>query len=406
MKKLQASVITLLLLLSVCLIAAFPTSAADVNYDDFEIYDGVLVEYIGEDSEVVVPSVDRDGNPVTHIDSRAFRDNKTITSVVVSEGIETMGKEVFEYCENLVEATLPYSLLECGYSTFRHTSLHSIVIPGQLKEVPSDFIVSGGNCSDVVISPGGEVVKGGSLYVTCSEIIFPDSVYEIGASTFSYQHVDMSIYICNPDCELGAPGYASFKETVGPIWWARAGAKSELKIYSLKDSAVEEFVNQYQKGTTSYNDSTGLHCEGRFVPIKQEKLDEYQAKCEERGITEVPEEPKEPENDPDKGTTSGDEGNTTTGGSKNNGTGNNNGSVSTDNNLMMVIIIVAAAFFLIIIIIVVVVLVVVMNKKNKKKNKKKKAKPAEPVAEAPAEEPVVEETAEEAPAEEEKGEEE
>ena len=76
MKKLLASVITLLLLVSCCLIAAFPTSATDINYDDFDIIDGVLLEYVGPGGDVVVPAVDEDGNPVTRIDTKAFRDFK------------------------------------------------------------------------------------------------------------------------------------------------------------------------------------------------------------------------------------------------------------------------------------------------------------------------------------------
>lgn len=141
-KKLLASVIILLLLLSVCLIAAFPASAADVNYDDFEIYDGVLVEYIGPGGAVEIPSVDREGNPVTHIDTRAFYGNTDVTSVVIPEGIETMGNSVFEGCTNLVEVSLPYSLKEAEYNTFKSTGIMSIVIPGQLKNVPSSFIVA------------------------------------------------------------------------------------------------------------------------------------------------------------------------------------------------------------------------------------------------------------------------
>ena len=175
MKKLLASVITLLLLLSCFLIAAFPTSAADVNYDDFEIYDGVLVEYLGSDSEVVVPSVDRDGNPVTFIDNKAFWGNTAITNVVISEGIETMGSQVFEECSNLVEVSLPYSLKESGHSALRKTSLYSIVVPAQLTTVPPSFATANGSTlSDIVISPGVEVISADS-FSGVSEIIFPES---------------------------------------------------------------------------------------------------------------------------------------------------------------------------------------------------------------------------------------
>ena len=100
MKKILTSFIVLLLLVSCCLIAAFPTSASDVNYDDWDIIDGVILEYLGTDPDVVVPAVDEDGNPITRIDSRAFLKNTNIQSVVISEGIETVG-DVADYLEEI-----------------------------------------------------------------------------------------------------------------------------------------------------------------------------------------------------------------------------------------------------------------------------------------------------------------
>lgn len=83
MKKLLSSLVVLLLLVSCCLIAAFPTSASDINYEDFDIIDGVLLEYVGPGGDVVVPAVDGDGNLVTRIDIKAFYGNTDVTSVVV-----------------------------------------------------------------------------------------------------------------------------------------------------------------------------------------------------------------------------------------------------------------------------------------------------------------------------------
>lgn len=398
MKKLLASVIILLLLLSVCLIAAFPASAADVNYDDFEIYDGVLVEYIGPGGAVEIPSVDREGNPVTHIDTRAFYGNTDVTSIVIPEGIETMGNSVFEGCTNLVEVSLPYSLKEAEYNTFKSTGIMSIVIPGQLKNVPSSFIVA--PCADIVISPGVEVIESGALYTgVCPEIIFPDSVYQVYAFAMCYYHTDVSLYFCNPEVELGTPGHHGWSETeTGPIIWARAGTKPEIKFYSLDDSAVEEYVKEYQNGDELI-DGGLKHCAARFIPIKQDKIDEYQAAAEKNGITSAPVvddggDKTGSEQTGDKNNSGNTNGNNQGTNGGNNANANNAGS---DNTLLIVIIIAVVVFFMMIIIVLVIVMVM-MNKKNKKK---KKVKAAEPVAEVTAEEPVAEESAEE-----EKGEEE
>ena len=119
MKKALIGVLVILILLLSCLFAAFPASASDVNYDDFEIIDGVLIEYLGEGGDVVIPTEDADGNPVTWVDSRAFYGCTTLTSVVVPEGIEGFGNSVFEGCTNITEVTLPYSLGEASYNVFK-----------------------------------------------------------------------------------------------------------------------------------------------------------------------------------------------------------------------------------------------------------------------------------------------
>ncbi len=386
MKKLFASVITLLLLVSCCLIAAFPTSATDINYDDFDIIDGVLLEYEGEGGDVVIPAADEEGNPVTRIDSKAFHGNTDVTSVVVPEGIEEFGNSVFEGCTNLTEVSLPYSLHTADYNVFKNTGLMSIVIPGNLKEVLSSFVVA--PCADVVISPGVEVFKAGALYVgsACTELIFPDSVYQIYAFAFCYFANDVSLYFCNPDVELGTPGHRGWQENaVGPIIWARSGSKPEIKIYSLDDSLVEEYVKEHQKDFITTTDGEYVYAKARFLKLDEDKLEEYQEKCEERGITKAP-------------VVVGDNDNTTTGEGNNNQVTNQNNTINNNaatnqggvNNTTWVIIIAVAAAFFLLMIGMMVMMMVMMNKKKKKKKKKKKAK----TVEASAKE-VVEEVTEE-----------
>lgn len=74
MKKLLASLIVLILILSCCLMGAMPTSAAGgINYDDWLIFDGAVVEYVGTNPNVVVPTKDADGLPITIISERPLR---------------------------------------------------------------------------------------------------------------------------------------------------------------------------------------------------------------------------------------------------------------------------------------------------------------------------------------------
>ena len=395
MKKLLTSLIVLLLLVGCCLIAAFPTSASDINYDDWDIIDGVIIEYIGAGGDVVVPSVDADGNPITHIDSRAFRSNTDITSVVISEGIETMGSEVFEYCENLTEATLPWSLTETGISIFRRCNLYALTIPGQLKILKNDFSV-GGPITDFVISHGVEEIASDAIYGHFTELVLPESVYLVKAhfrGGMAHTVKEWRLTILNPECELGvSDGKDEYFEkfgSVGPLTTGYDGCACKIVVQGLKDSPIKEYVNTYMKDKDYMGKVTT-----RFVGLEQDELDKIDEENRARSILEAPATDDGGNGDNgDNGDNGGDGGNgsnnngSNNNGSNNNGSNNNgsnnNGNVNSDNggnNMLLIIIIIVACFFFLIIV-VVVVMVVMMNGNKKKKKKKKVAAPVEDVVE-------------------------
>ena len=65
--------------------------------------------YEGTDALVRIPSV-YNGMPVSSIGVSAFAQNKTITTVIVSEGVLNIGTSAFKECTALTEVTLPESI--------------------------------------------------------------------------------------------------------------------------------------------------------------------------------------------------------------------------------------------------------------------------------------------------------
>ena len=400
MKKLLSSLIVLLLLVGCCLIAAFPTSASDINYDDWDIIDGVVIEYIGEGGDVVVPSVDVDGNPITHIDSRAFKQNKDITSVVVSEGIETMGNEVFEYCENLTEASLPYSLTEMGYSMFRYANLYSITVPGNVKRVRHDFATCA-NLSEVVISSGVEEIEYSSFYGVFTKLVLPKSVLVAeGLFRGGMKHLttEWDLYILNPSIVLGennqkaSSGFYDKYGPIGPLTYAYEGCKAVITIYGLEGSAIKDYVDNYMVGKVGTMTA-------RFSGIDQDKIDELEE--DNKAVSTPKPVVNNNNNNQNNNDGSGDgavDGDGTVDGD---GSGNNNGDGSNNNNTnngtnnggtnnggtnnggttttiyqqggidFQMLLIIGGAIILVIVIAIVVVIIVLSNSKNKKKKKKK-----------------------------------
>ena len=407
MKKIIVSLIVSLLLLSVCIVAAVPASAAEgVNYDDWLIYDGAIVGYCGSDAEVVVPTKDADGLPITSIGPNAFAGkenavNTTLEKVVIPEGITEIGGRAFEYCASLTEVSLPYSLKKAGGAAFRRCeNLVSIVIPGNLKIVPKDF-TSGSPLTELVISYGVEEITCDAFGGTqTTEIVFPETVCHIGAGAFNAVGKEtgerLEIYITNDDCALGVKNedslfFAEDYPAKGGIvhlthYEGGYNKATKIHIYGLKDGSVKEYVKQYM------NDAAGKPWEyAVFHGISADDLAEKNEWCKENGILE-PEDNKANQEDKDNNDEDNNDNDDNSSSDKKND--KTDSSSSDMSQMMMIMMIGMGGLVLIIIIVVVVVLVVMMGKKKKKK--KKKAKVEAPIEEAPVEEAAsVEEVAEE-----------
>ena len=84
---------------------------------------------------IVIPSV-LDGKPVKKLGDGLFRDNDTITAVIIPYGIEQIGANVFSGCAKLEQIDLPSSLVSIGDEAFSEcTKLTSIYIPSSVTDI-------------------------------------------------------------------------------------------------------------------------------------------------------------------------------------------------------------------------------------------------------------------------------
>ncbi len=156
-------------------------TVTNLDNDMFLIEDGVLVEYRGTDTDVVIP----DG--VTTIGQSVFRETP-ITSVSIPESVIIIEYDAFAYCENLASIELHEGITEIGsYAFFHCKSLTSVTIPSTVKMVGKEAFVHCDNLSDLTISDGVSEISYLSFAYNpgLTSITIPGSIKIIADSSFT-----------------------------------------------------------------------------------------------------------------------------------------------------------------------------------------------------------------------------
>ena len=174
--------------------AATETGSADEAYNGlFDVMvesDGVTIMGFadgGDDvTELTIPAT-LYGLPVVAVEDNAFREKKQLTSVIIEEGVQTIGSGAFSYCSALETVVFPETMQSIEGNAFANCeALCSVTLPAGLTEV-SVNLFSGCYLLESVVIPEGVTVIGGSSFAFCSsleEIALPSTVNEIGHFAF------------------------------------------------------------------------------------------------------------------------------------------------------------------------------------------------------------------------------
>lgn len=99
-----------------------------------------ITKYNGSATDLVIPAI-INGKKVLSIadNSYPFRYNTQIQTIVISEGIVTIGGGAFSNATNLKQVTIPSTVTKIGGSVFSGTSISKITIPSTVTSVDSQF---------------------------------------------------------------------------------------------------------------------------------------------------------------------------------------------------------------------------------------------------------------------------
>ena len=169
--------------------------------------------------DVVIPStVEYNGTTynVTSIDSYAFYNCSSLTSIDIPSSVTSIGNSAFYNCSSLTSIEIPSSVTSIGSNAFQNcSSLTSIEIPSSVTSIGNSAFYACSSLTSIEI-PSSVTSIGNSAFYYCSSLTsieIPSSVTSIGAGAFCGCGNLASINISDPAawCSItGLDGLMSF----------------------------------------------------------------------------------------------------------------------------------------------------------------------------------------------------
>lgn len=168
----------------------------DNTDSDFEIEDGILKKYTGNEANVVIP------DSVTSIGKEAFYNCNSLTSIDIPNSVTSIGDYTFDNCTSLENVIFEENskLTSIGVSAFYNcTSLISIKIPDSVTSI-GDWAFRKCKSLTSIAIPNGITSIGEYTFNDCyslTSVTIGDSVTSIGVGAFESCHSLTSIEIPN-----------------------------------------------------------------------------------------------------------------------------------------------------------------------------------------------------------------
>ena len=155
-------------------------------------------------TSVVIP------NGVTSIANYAFYFCYSLASIVIPKSVTSIGNYAFNGCYSLTSLVIPNGVTTIGSSAFNVCySLTSVVIPNGITNVNYKAFYGCRSLTSVVIPNGVTTIVEGAFggCLTLSSVVIPNSVTSIGIGAFSGCYALTSVVIPNSVTSIGSSAF-------------------------------------------------------------------------------------------------------------------------------------------------------------------------------------------------------
>ncbi|MGN0458668.1 MAG: leucine-rich repeat protein [Eubacterium sp.] len=200
----------------------------------------------------------------------AFRDCTALTSITFPEGLETIGTVAFRGCTALSSVTFPDSVTSIGAASFTGcTSLRTVTFGSGITEVPLEAFYNDTNIK--YINWGENITTIGEwAFYNCgmTEVDIPDSITTISARGFADCYFLLKATIHNIQCSIATLSFNNTKLT----------ASQDFTVVGHTGSTAQTFAEDRGYTFISLDDCTHSSTTVNTV---------IQATCTEKGKTET-----------------------------------------------------------------------------------------------------------------------
>ena len=158
------------------------------------------------DTETGVLTISGTGKMTDYSSEDSPYENFDIKSVIIENGVTSIGRCAFENCKSLTSVTIGNSVTSIGFSAFSDcTTLNSVTIPNSVTSI-GDSAFNGCTSLTSVTIPNSVTSIGSYAFCGCynlKSVTIPNSVTSIGEHTFDGCHSLTSVTIPNSVTSIG-----------------------------------------------------------------------------------------------------------------------------------------------------------------------------------------------------------